>query len=416
MFKINILTDQFRSEVLSLIHNSDGDPRQIISSAVDEAVKEKTIDIDDKKIFSSDLCHMLLRDYMGYGPIQRYIDDPGVSEIMVNSPTDIYVEKRGILARTDLYFASDDHIIELIDRILSLTGKEISEDSPFIDARLSDGSRVNCVLPSMSPTGPKITIRKFNHSLLGTDDLISYGTLTENMAVFLKAAIESRLNIIVSGNTSSGKTTLLNALSAYIPDRERIITIEDACELRLPKPHVVPLETRPPGVSEKEVSLRDHVRNALRMRPDRLLIGEVRGAETFDMLQAMNTGHNGSLCTIHANSPRQVLSRLETLTLLAGINTPYTSVREQISSAFDLIVHMARFNDGSRKITHITEIHGMQGDIITTHDLFLYIHEPKDKTESDGSPVGYFKGTRAPSIYKSRMELYGIDLPLEIYN
>jgi pilus assembly protein CpaF len=313
----------------------------------------------------------LVQGILGLGPLQPLLDDPDVSEIMVNGKDEVYVEVHGRIRRTAVRFASDREIVELIDRIVAPLGRRIDESSPMVDARLKDGSRVNAIIPPLALKGPCLTIRKFPAHPLGIDDLIRNRTLDERVALFLRAAVRARLNIVVSGGTASGKTTLLNCLSSFIPAEERIITIEDAAELRLQQEHVVTLETRPPNLEGRgEITVRHLVRNALRMRPDRIVVGEVRSGEALDMLQAMNTGHDGSLTTIHANGPREVLSRLETMVLMAGVELPLRAIREQIASAVDLIIQVSRLKSGERKVTHVTEVQGMEGDVIVLQDLF----------------------------------------------
>jgi pilus assembly protein CpaF len=310
-------------------------------------------------------------DLLGYGPLQPLLDDESVTEIMVNGPNVVFVERNGRIERADAAFAGEGHLMRIIDKIVSQVGRRVDEASPMVDARLPDGSRINAIIPPLALCGPTLTIRKFSRRPYGLVDLVRFGTVTEPAAEFLAACVRGKLNMLVSGGTGVGKTTLLNALSAYIPETERIITIEDSAELQLQQRHVIPLESRPPNVEGRgEVRIRELVRNALRMRPDRLIVGEVRGAETLDMLQAMNTGHEGSLTTIHANSPRDALARLETLVLMAGLDLPLRAIREQLASAFDLVVQVTRLVDGSRRITHITEIVGLESEIVTLQDLF----------------------------------------------
>lgn len=315
----------------------------------------------------------VIDEILGFGPISPLLKDDSISEIMVNGPNQVYVERHGILELTSVTFNDDDHVQHIIEKIVAPIGRRIDESQPMVDARLPDGSRVNAIIPPLSLKGPTITIRKFSRDPYGIEDLITFGTLSREMAQLLEACVKARLNIVVSGGTGSGKTTTLNILSSFIPEHERIITIEDAAELQLFQSHVVTLETRPPNIEGKgAITIRDLVRNALRMRPERIIVGEVRGGETLDMLQAMNTGHDGSLTTGHANTPRDMLSRLETMVLMAGMDLPIRAIREQISSAVDVIVQQSRLRDGSRKITHITEILGMEGETIVTQDIFKF--------------------------------------------
>ncbi|HPZ71992.1 MAG TPA: CpaF family protein, partial [Peptococcaceae bacterium] len=315
----------------------------------------------------------IMDEVVGYGPIEPLIRDPEISEIMVNGPKQVFIERDGKLEKTGISFRDKEHVMHIIDKIVSPLGRRIDESMPMVDARLPDGSRVNAVIPPLSLIGPVITIRKFSREPLTIQDLIRFGTLTPQMATFLEACVKARLNIIISGGTGSGKTSTLNVLSSFIPANERIVTIEDAAELQLNQEHVITLESRPPNIEGKgEITIRDLVRNALRMRPERIVVGEVRSGEALDMLQAMNTGHDGSLTTVHANSPRDLLVRLETMVMMAGMELPAKAIREQIASAFDLIIHQARLRDGSRKITHVTEVVGMEEDKITLQDIFVY--------------------------------------------
>jgi pilus assembly protein CpaF len=316
--------------------------------------------------------HELVDDILGYGPLEPFLRDETVTEIMVNGAEDVYIERDGIIESVRVSFTDDAHVLRIIDRIVSQVGRRIDEASPMVDARLPDGSRVNAIIPPLSLRGPTLTIRKFARDPYSLADLASFGSLTATSAEFLAACVRGKANLLVSGGTGSGKTTLLNALSAFVPGNERIVTIEDAAELQLQQRHVVALESRPPNIEgEGEIRIRELVRNALRMRPDRIIVGEVRGAETLDMLQAMNTGHEGSLTTIHANSPRDALHRLEMLVLIGGVELPLRAVREQIASAFDLIVHLTRLVDGNRRVSRITEVSGMEGDVVTLQDIFV---------------------------------------------
>jgi pilus assembly protein CpaF len=314
-------------------------------------------------------------DALGLGPLQRLLDDPTVTEIMVNGPATIYVERSGVLSRTALRFSDEEHLRRVIDRIVSRVGRRIDESSPLVDARLPNGSRVNAVIPPLAVRGSSLTIRKFSETPYTVENLIEFGSLARPLADFLRGCVEARLNILVSGGTGTGKTTLLNVLSSFIPATERIVTIEDAVELRLQQDHVITLESRPPNIEGSgQVTIRDLVRNSLRMRPDRIVVGECRGGEALDMLQAMNTGHDGSLSTIHSNSPRDCIARLETLVLMAGMDLPLRAIREQVASAIDVIVQIQRLADGSRRLTHVTELIGMEGDTVVLQDAFLIDH------------------------------------------
>ncbi|MCG1011535.1 CpaF family protein [Tepidanaerobacter sp. GT38] len=355
----------------------------------------------------------LFDEIMGYGPITPLLSDPEISEIMVNGPDNVYVERNGKIELTGVFFRDEAHVMNIIDRIVSPLGRRIDESMPMVDARLPDGSRVNAIIPPLSLIGPVITIRKFSADPLTMEDLIRFNTLTPEMAQFLEACVKSRLNIVVSGGTGSGKTTTLNVLSSFISPSERIITIEDAAELQLHQPHVVTLESRPPNIEGKgAITIRDLVRNALRMRPDRIIVGEVRSGEALDMLQAMNTGHDGSLTTGHANSPRDMLSRLETMVLMAGMDLPIRAIREQIASAIDLIIHQSRLRDGSRRITHITEVQNMEGDVIVLQDLFYFKQTGVDE---DGRVIGEFRSTGMRPKFIDRLEVSGYKLPVEVF-
>jgi pilus assembly protein CpaF len=354
------------------------------------------------------LVALVVDEVVGFGPIDPLIRDPEVSEIMVNAPNLVYYERDGRLYESELHFRDAQHVMRVVERIVAPLGRRVDEASPMVDARLPDGSRVNVIIPPLSPDSPTLTIRKFHSGRYTAEHLVQIGTLTEEIVEFLRACVVAKINIVISGGTGTGKTTLLNALSAFIPPGERIITIEDPLELRLLQRHVVRLEARPPGIEGKgQVTQRDLFRNALRMRPDRIIVGEVRGAEAFDMMQAMNTGHEGSLTTLHANSPRDALARIENMVMLAGFDIPVAAVREQIGSALHLLVQIARLPDGSRKVTHITEIAGMEGMTVTTQDIFRFIFTG---TTADGQATGYFQATGVRPRFAERLETFGFDL------
>ena len=349
----------------------DGELRRLVDRRLRELLEdvETPLSIQEK----AQIIQQIGDNILGLGPIEPFIRDPEITEVMVNSHRVVYIERGGKIYRTDVSFRNEEDLRRTIDKIVGRVGRRIDDSSPYVDARLTDGSRVNAIIPPLAIHGSALTIRKFSADPFTAKDLIDFGTLTPELVPFLDACVRGRLNILVSGGTGAGKTTLLNVLSAFLPEDERIITIEDSAELRLQQPHVVSLEYRPPNIEgQGEVSIRDLVRNALRMRPDRIVVGEVRGGETLDMLQAMNTGHDGSISTIHANSPRDVLSRLETLALMAGMDLTVRALREQVSAAIDLIVHVARFQDGVRRVANVTEVVGLEGDTVTMQDLFIF--------------------------------------------
>lgn len=358
------------------------------------------------------LFEAIAAEILGYGPIEPLLKDDTITEIMVNGPKQVYIERNGKIEKTDITFDDDDHVMRIIDRIVSPLGRRIDESSPMVDARLPDGSRVNAVIPPISLVGPVLTIRKFARDPLTVDDLIRFGTMTPEIAAFLKACVEARLNIVVSGSTGAGKTTLLNVLSSFIPGDERIVTIENAAELQLRQEHVVTLESRPPNIEGKgEITIRDLVINALRMRPDRIVVGECRGGEALDMLQAMNTGHDGSMTTVHSNSPRDTLHRLETMVLMAGMDLPIRAIREQIASALDLIIHVSRLKDGTRRIVAITEVQGMEGDVIVLQDIFTF----EQTGMENGRVIGRIKPTGIRPKFVEKFEVANIYLPPTVF-
>jgi pilus assembly protein CpaF len=367
----------------------------------------------DAHLDRESLVQDVLNEALGLGPLELYLADDSVSEIMVNSPTQVYVEREGKLQRVEKAFSSSQAVLGVIERIVAPLGRHIDESSPLVDARLADGSRVNAIIPPLALKGPCITIRKFKRDLLTADNLVEFGTLTPQMAEFLDTCVKVRRNMVISGGTGSGKTTLLNILGSYIPERERIVTIEDAAELQLPQEHVVSLEARPSNIEGKgQITIRDLVRNALRMRPDRIVVGECRGGEALDMLQAMNTGHDGSLTTLHANTPRDALSRLETMVLMSGMDLPIKAIRDQIASAVNLIIQQIRFADGTRKVTAISEISGMEMDVITMQDIFNFKQEGFD---NEGKVVGRFVATGFVPKFYDDLQRRGIPVNMDIF-
>jgi pilus assembly protein CpaF len=361
------------------------------------------------------LLNEIASDVLGYGPIDPLLNDPDVTEVMANGPYDVYFEKRGKIVLSDVKFVDEVHLRRIIDKIVGQIGRRVDEATPMVDARLPDGSRVNAVIHPLAIGGPFLTIRKFAVDPYQEADLINFGTLTQRVADFARACVRGRLNILISGGTGSGKTTTLNVMSSYIPGDERIVTVEDAAELQLHQEHVLTLESRPANIEGKgAVTIRDLVRNTLRMRPDRIVVGEVRGAEALDMLQAMNTGHDGSLTTVHSNSPRDTLSRIETMVLMAGFDLPVRAIREQISAAVDLIIHVSRLKDGTRRVTHVTEVEGMEGDIITLQDLFLFDYGMG--VDEDGVYRGRLKATGIRPTFSEDLENQGIRLPADLFD
>src|SRR5450830_1326292 len=394
----------------------DLDPKLDLANQVEvrrqiEEIFGKVIDEQGLALTRAERVRMLEQitdEIIGLGPLEPLLRDESITEVMVNGPRQVYIERSGKLELTNVVFQNDDHVMRIMDRIISPIGRRIDESSPMVDARLTDGSRVNAIIPPLSLIGPVITIRKFSATPFTVDDFIRFGTATPEMFDFLRACVEARLNIFVSGGTGSGKTTTLNVLSSFIPADERIVTVEDAAELQLRQEHVVTLESRPPNIEGRgAIAIRDLVRNALRMRPDRIIVGECRSGEALDMLQAMNTGHDGSMSTGHANSPRDMLARLETMVLMAGVDLPLRAIREQVASAVDLIVHQARLKDGTRRITNIAEVQGMEGDVIVMQDVFVF--------EQTGIVEGKIEGRLRPTgirpKFVEKFEVQGIHLP-----
>ncbi len=358
------------------------------------------------------LFEQIAAEILGLGPLQPLLEDDTITEIMVNGAKNIYIERKGRVHRVPVTFENNDHVMRIIDRIVAPLGRRIDESSPYVDARLADGSRVNAVIPPISLVGPVLTIRKFSRNPITVEQMIQFGSITQEAIQFLKACVESRLNIVISGGTGSGKTTFLNVLSGFIPADERIITIENAAELQLRQEHVVTLESRPPNIEGRgEITIRDLVVNSLRMRPERIIVGEIRDEAALDMLQAMNTGHDGSMTTAHSNSPRDTLSRIETMTMMAGMELPIRAIREQVSSAIDMIVHQERMRDGTRKVTHITEVSGMEGEVITMTDIFVF----EQTGIENGQIVGRLRPTGLRPKFMDKIEATGINLPPSIF-
>jgi pilus assembly protein CpaF len=400
---------KIHKEVIEVLNrrNLSDNKTDLIKQVIDDSIEAIATDVSRPE--RNKIAAELYNDVIGYGPLEDLLNDPSVSEIMVNGPYTIYIEKRGKLELSPVVFRDTEHVLNIIDRIVSPLGRHIDEASPMVDARLSDGSRVNVIIPPLSLVGPVITIRKFSKEPITAKDLLGFGSLSPRMLAFLEACIKGKLNVIVAGGTGSGKTTLLNVLSSFIPDDERIVTIEDAAELQLRQQHVITLESRMANLEGKgQITIRDLVRNALRMRPDRIIVGEVRSGETLDMLQAMNTGHDGSLTTAHANTPRDTISRIETMVLMSGMELPVRAIREQVSSAIDVIIQQSRMRDGSRKITNITEVLGMENDIITLQDIFVC-----EREASVDSPEKFktrFKATGIRPKFLEKLKNNGIHI------
>jgi pilus assembly protein CpaF len=386
------------------------DVRNTILELYEQVLNEESIILSRPE--KHRLFEQITADILGFGPLQPLLEDETITEVMVNGAKNLYIERGGKIYRVPVSFESDDHVMRIIDRIVNPLGRRIDESSPYVDARLPDGSRVNAVIPPISLVGPVLTIRKFAKNPITVEQLIQFGTITQEALQFLKACVESRINVVISGGTGSGKTTLLNILSQYIPNDERIITIENAAELQLRQEHVVTLESRPENIEGRgEVTIRQLVINSLRMRPDRIIVGEIRDEAALDMLQAMNTGHDGSMTTCHSNSPRDTLARLETMTLMAGMELPVRAIREQIASAINLVVHQDRLRDGTRKIVNITEITGMEGDVITMTDLFIF----EQTSLEEGKIIGRLRPTGLRPKFMDRLEASGIHLPASIF-
>lgn len=408
------IVEEMTPEEQVVLSSVSQDARQV--EAVIHKYCKEVMDEEPFAVPRGEIHHLIadIQDEMlGLGPIQSLLNDDSITEVMVNGPKKVFVERLGKLELTDVKFHDNAHLMNIVERILTPLGRRIDESSPLVDARLEDGSRVNIIIPPLSLIGPSITIRKFSKTPLSVENLISFGTMDEKMALFLRACVKARINILVSGGTGSGKTTTLNVISSFIPEQERIVTIEDAAELRLQQEHVVTLESRPANIEGKgQITIRDLVRNALRMRPDRIIVGEVRSGEALDMLQAMNTGHDGSLTTAHANSPRDALSRLETMVLMSGLELPVRAIREQISSAIDLIIQQSRIRDGSRKITYVTEVQHMEDNTITTQDIFRYEQTGFDES---GKAIGHFVPTGLQPGFLDKFELNGVELPEDFF-
>ena len=408
------IIDEMPDDLQRVISQSSADQkelRRLVEGMCADAIKDNpfAIPLGDRER----LVEELISEILGLGPIEPLLKDPSVTEVMVNGPDSIYIERKGRLQKTDVRFRNTEHLMHIIDRIVTAVGRRVDESSPMVDARLADGSRVNVIIPPLSLSGPCVTIRKFSKDVLTVDKMIEFGSFDQRMAEFLEDCVKGRLNIVVSGGTGSGKTTLLNVLSSYVPATERIVTLEDSAELQLKQDHVVTLETRPPNIEgEGEVTMRDLVRNALRMRPDRIIVGECRTGEALDMLQAMNTGHDGSMTTAHANSARDALSRLETMVLMSGMELPLRAIRSQIASAVDIIVQIARLRDGSRKIINIAEVTGMEGDIITLQDLFYFENHGVDQ---DGRITGTFLTSGLRPLCTEKLAMNGVTLPPDLF-
>lgn len=387
-----------------------GEVRRTIQELFEQILNEENLILSRPE--RARLFEQIAAEILGFGPLQPLLEDETITEVMVNGAKNIYIERRGKIIRVPLTFESNDHVMRIIERIVSPLGRRVDESQPYVDARLPDGSRVNAVIPPISLVGPVLTIRKFARNPITVEQMIQFGTLTEESVTFLKACVEAKVNIVISGGTGSGKTTLLNVLSGWIPSDERIVTIENAAELQLRQEHVVTLESRPPNIEGRgEISIRQLVINALRMRPDRIIVGEIRDEAALDMLQAMNTGHDGSMTTLHSNSPRDTLSRLETMTLMAGMDLPVRSIREQVSSAIDLVVHQERMRDGTRKVVSITEVAGMEGEVITMTDIYVF----EQTGFENGKIIGRLRPTGLKPKFMDKLDAANIRLSPSIF-
>jgi pilus assembly protein CpaF len=390
--------------------DQDGLRDRVIADIKRHLSAETGISRDDRERLTAEIAD----DILGYGPLERLLSDDSITEIMVNGPGEIWIERQGRLYETTVRFTDESHLRRIINRMVAQVGRRIDESSPMVDARLPDGSRVNAIIAPLSLSGPLLTVRKFSRKRLTMQDMVNIGTLSDESLDFLTRCIQAELNILISGGTGSGKTTLLNALTAAIPDAERIVTIEDAAELQLHQRHVLRLESRPKNIEgEGEIPIRDLLRNSLRMRPDRIIVGEVRGGEALDMLQAMNTGHDGSLSTVHANAPRDALHRIETMVLMAGYDLPVRAIRQQVSSALDMIVHLERLEDGSRRVTAVTEVQRMESDVVTLQDIFEF---KVDAIAPDRTITGSLRSTGLRPIFLSKFEKRGVELPAGLFN
>lgn len=402
----NVIAERVRRSVIDKLHNKEADPSEAdVRGAIDEILIEYSdvVNRTERTKFSE----TLFNEVMGLGPLEQLLRDPNITEVMVNGPRQVFVERAGKILPCDVTFRDDEHVMQIIEKIVNAMGRHVDESSPMVDARLQDGSRVNIIIPPLSLVGPVITIRKFSKTPFTVNDLISFGSLTPRMANFLEACVRGNLNMMVSGGTGSGKTTLLNVLSSFIPEGQRIVTLEDAAELQLNQSHVVTLESRPANMEGKgEIAIRDLVKNALRMRPDRIIVGEVRGAEALDMLQAMNTGHDGSLSTAHANSPRDVIAQLKTMVMMTGAEMPMYAIRSQIASALDIVVQQSRLRDGTRRITSISEITGMEGDTLSMQDIFVY--ETDGSRDAQGRFNGGFRATGIHPLCTRKIRSNGV--------